>query len=717
MKNHFLSLTLALVMALSLAIPVGAIQIDAENPNDKTGWTVILHTNDVHGAIDGYATVAALKNLYETQGADVLLMDAGDYMQGSPYVSISQGSAAVELMALAGYDLAALGNHEFDYGYENLASLLETAEFPILAANVFYEGQPITAAHTVMETGDLTIGIFGLTTPETASSAHPSKIRGVTFLAREELYTCAQDQVDTLTAQGCDLVICIGHLGIDPPSEPNRSMDLLEHVEGIDIFIDGHSHHTLQDISEAIDGDRVGDAILTSTGTELEYIGVIEISPQGQVDTANLSTESLSPLLSDETVAARTAQIKAEIDADYSTVFAQTQVTLEGERDDIRTRETNLGDLITDAMLWQIGLLDDNADAAIVNSGSIRASIPAGDVTKKDINTVLPFGNTLYMVQVTGAELLEALEASTYCAPESLGCFPQVSGITFTINTGAPFATSGLYPGSTYPQPDEVNRVTIQTVGGRVFDPDEVYTIVTNDFLGAGGDSYYTFGSSPIGYDLGVPLDEVVMDYVTAQLDGVITAEDYGQTQNRIRTISYSDVLAGDWFCVPVTYVTLNGLMQGTGDQFLPNAKLTRAMMATTLYRLAGQPEVTAENPFRDVAVDSWYTDAVLWAAENGVTTGTTADTFSPNAPLTREQMAAFFYRFAQYEGERDMVANGDCLDGTADRDEISGYAEVPMNWAIWQGLLEGYSDNTIRPQDTANRAQIATVLMRYTIQ
>ena len=176
-------------------------------------------------------------------------------------------------------------------------------------------------------------------------------------------------------------------------------------------------------------------------------------------------------------------------------------------------------------------------------------------------------------------------------------------------------------------------------------------------------------------------------------------------------------MLAGDWFCVPVTYVTLNGLMQGTGDQFLPNAKLTRAMMATTLYRLAGQPEVTAENPFRDVAVDSWYTDAVLWAAENGVTTGTTADTFSPNAPLTREQMAAFFYRFAQYEGERDMVANGDCLDGTADRDEISSYAEVPMNWAIWQGLLEGYSDNTIRPQDTANRAQIATVLMRYTIQ
>ena len=155
--------------------------------------------------------------------------------------------------------------------------------------------------------------------------------------------------------------------------------------------------------------------------------------------------------------------------------------------------------------------------------------------------------------------------------------------------------------------------------------------------------------------------------------------------------------------------------MQGTGDKFLPNTKLTRAMMATTLYRLAGEPDVTAENPFGDVAADTWYTDAVLWAAENGITTGTTADTFSPDAPLTREQMATFFYRFAKFEGEQDMVTDKDCLDGAADREQISSYAEVPMNWAIFQGLLEGYSDNTLRPQGTATRAQIATVLMRYT--
>lgn len=717
MKKRFLSLTLALVMALALAIPVGAAEIGAENPEDLTGYTFILHTNDVHGGIDGYAAVSALKEWYQSTGADVYLMDAGDFIQGDPYVNISQGATAVELMGLADYDLATIGNHEFDYGYENLRTLLDSAFFPTLAANVYYEGERIADPNMVIDGETQRIGVFGLVTPETATKAHPSKIQGVTFLAGEELYDCAQAQVDELTADGCDVILCLGHLGIDEASAPNRSIDVLENVEGIDLFIDGHSHSTRGDILAATDNTgMVGDAVLTSTGTKLENVGIIEITPEGDISAINLSTEALAEVLSDEDVALRTAEIKAEIDADYSTVFAATEVTLIGEKSDVRSLETNLGDLITDAMLWQTALLGEPADGAIVNGGSIRATIPAGDVTKKDINTVLPFGNTLYMVQVTGAELLEALEASTYCTPESVGGFPQVSGITFTINTGAPFESAQLYPGSTYGKPDAINRVSIQTVGGELFDPDEIYTIVTNDFLGAGGDTYYAFSASPIGYDLGLPLDEVVMDYVTTELGGVIPAADYGQTQNRIHTISYADVLAGDWYSNAVTYVTLTDLMQGVGEKFLPNTKLTRAMMVTVLYRMAGEPAVTGENPFRDVAQDAYYADAVTWAAANGITTGVTETAFVPDLPMTREQMAAFFYRFAAYEGEKDMVPSGDCLEGCPDRAQISAYAEIPMNWAVWQGLLEGYSDNTIRPQGTATRAQVATVLMRYMV-
>ena len=164
MKKRFLSLTLALVMVLSLAIPAGAVEIGAENPDDLTGYTFILHTNDVHGSIDGYAAVSALKNWYQSTGADVCLMDAGDFSQGDPYVNISQGATAVELMNLARYDLAALGNHEFDYGYETLRSLMDSAFFPFLAANVYYEGNPIASPNMIIHGENHRIGIFGLTT-------------------------------------------------------------------------------------------------------------------------------------------------------------------------------------------------------------------------------------------------------------------------------------------------------------------------------------------------------------------------------------------------------------------------------------------------------------------------------------------------------------------------------------------------------------------------
>ena len=645
--KKFSALFLALVMVLALAIPAGA----TETEQDLTGHIVILHTNDVHGAIGEYAKVAALKQAYQAAGAYVLLADAGDFIQGDPTVSASQGKTAIELMNLAGYDVAAPGNHEFDYGYPNLKTLAGEADFPILAANVRYDNAAALGDQTTFTTTDgKKIGIFGLDTPETATKAHPDKIKGVSFLAAQEMFDCAQAQVDALKADGCDYIICLGHLGIDAESTGNRSIDLLEKVTGIDVFIDGHSHSTLEEIKEATNGTgKVGDTVLTSTGTKLANVGMVDISPDGTISTSSLATSELT-VTPDAKVAARAEEIQKEIDADYGTVFAKTEVALDGEKANVRTGETNLGDLIADAMLWQAGLLDEGVDAAVTNGGGIRASIAAGDITKKDINTVLPFGNTLYVVKVTGAELLEALEASTYCTPEAIGGFPQVAGIEFTVNTGAQFDTKELYPGSTYGKPASINRVMIQTVGGEAFNPEETYTIVTNDFMGAGGDTYYAFKAASSGYDSGVPLDEVVMDYITSELKGVVSKAQYGETDNRIHTISYNDVKAGDWYANAVNYVTLTGLMNGTGDGFSPNLAINRGMMVTVLYRMAGSPEVTAENPFTDVPADTWYTDAVIWASENGITAGTSETTFSPTNSLTREQLATFFYRFADFD-------------------------------------------------------------------
>ena len=651
-RHKLLALALSLALLLSLAVPVCAAETTTSTTKDLTGHIVILHTNDVHGGIAGYAKLAAAKESYTASGAYTLLVDAGDYIQGDPTVSASQGKTAIELMNSTGYDAATVGNHEFDYGYANLKTISAQANFPILAANVQYNGATAFDSHTIFTAANgKKIGVFGLETPETATKAHPAKIQGVTFVGGQDMMKLAQTEVDTLKAAGCDYVICLGHLGIDAESTGNRSIDVLNAVTGIDVFIDGHSHSTLDQIKAATNGTgKVGNAYLTSTGTKLANVGVVDIAPDGTITTSNVPLDTLTAENAD--TAAVIQRIQQQIDADYGAVFAQSEVQLNGEKAQVRTGETNLGDLITDAMLWQAGTLGEKVDAAVNNGGGIRASLSVGGLTKKDINTVLPFGNTLYLVKLTGAQLLEALEASTCSLPESIGAFPQVSGIEYTVNTGAKFSSTENYPGSTYGKPNAVNRVTIQSVGGAAFDPAETYTIVTNDFLGAGGDTYYTFKSSPVGYDTGVPLDEVLMDYITAQCKGTITKAAYGQTAGRIHMISYDDVKAGDAGANDIIGVTLAGWMNGTGTGFSSNASLDRAMMVTILYRLAGSPAVSSTMPFTDVPAGSWYYNAVLWASQKDITLGTSAATFSPNALLTPDQLGTLLQRFTGKEAQ-----------------------------------------------------------------
>ena len=537
MKKKLLSLLLAVAMVVTLAA-CGEKKPTPGKDATATEPVVILHTNDVHGAIENYAKVAVLASQYESEGAYVLILDAGDFSQGTSYVSLSEGAAAIELMNMAGYDAAALGNHEFDYGFEALKKNMESAGFPVLAANVKYNGELAFDDAAVFTTpGGTKIGVFGLDTPETATKAHPGKIAGVTFASGEEMYQIAQDMATMLREdEGCNYVICIGHLGIDDETAAtaNRSIDLLGKVTGIDVFIDGHSHSTEEEIAEKTNADRkVGDTVITSTGTKLENIGVVTIK-DSTITTECVPTEGIE-VPADNEIAARAAAIIAEVDAEYGTVFAKTEVTLNGEKDPgNRTQETNLGDLITDALVWKATEAGESVDAAITNGGGIRATIEAGDITKKDINTVLPFGNTLSIIKITGAELLEVLEASTFCTPEAIGGFPQVSGIVFTVDTSKSYDQGDEYPGTTYFAPKSINRVTIQSVGGKDFDPAATYTIATNDFMASGGDTYYRFVNATANYDLGIAMDEVVMEYITTVLNGTVTADKYGEPTGRI---------------------------------------------------------------------------------------------------------------------------------------------------------------------------------------
>ncbi len=524
--KKFLSLLLALAMMFSLSVTASA----AEEGESLEGSIVILHTNDVHGGIAGYAKAAALKAEYQAKGAYTLLLDAGDYIQGDPTVSVSQGKTAIELMNLAGYDAATIGNHEFDYGYANFKEITKDAKFPVVAANVLVNGKAENSHVIFGEEGGKKIGVFGLSTPETATKAHPAKIQGVTFPAGKDMFAIAQAEVKALEDEGCDYIVCLGHLGIDDESKGNRSIDLMDAVEGIDLFIDGHSHSTLEEVKEA-----AGDKPITSTGTKLANIGVVTISAEGEISMESVSAEGLAE---DKAIAARAAAIQKQIDDDYGAAFAKTEVLLNGDKaPGNRTEETNLGDLITDALVWGAEKNGESVDAAVTNGGGIRAPIAAGDITKKDVNTVLPFGNTLSIVKVTGAELLEALEASTFSTPEAIGGFPQVSGIEFTVDTAKEFDAGDLYPGSTYHKPASINRVAIASVGGKDFDEKATYSIATNDFMAAGGDTYYAFASAKTNYDLGLPMDEVLMDYIKEELGGAVTAEAYGEPAGRITVL------------------------------------------------------------------------------------------------------------------------------------------------------------------------------------
>ena len=502
------------------------------------GTIIVLHTNDVHGGIAGYAKVAALKKSYEEKGAYVLLVDAGDHIQGDPTVSVSQGATAVELMNLVGYDVSALGNHEFDYGYENLKKLSESAEYPIVAANVLYNGKVAFKDHVTFTTEDgVKIGVFGLDTPETATKAHPAKIKGVTFLAAKEMFDCAKKQVEALEADKCDYIICLGHLGIDDESAGNRSIDLLKEVTGIDLFIDGHSHSTLEAVKEATGGTgKVGDTYLTSTGTKLANVGRV-ILDGDTITIDSVSTEDIEAS-EDSDVAKRAKAIADEIEAEYGATFAASKVDLNGDRDPgNRTEETNLGDLITDAMVWLVtkdgGLeVDDDHVVAMTNGGGIRAPIAKGDISKNDVNTVLPFGNTVAVVYVTGEQLLEVLEASTYCTPTAVGGFPQIAGMSITVDTTKEFDQGELYPDTTYYAPASINRVSVESVNGKDFSLTDTYAVISNDFCAAGGDTYYAFSTATV-VDTGVALDVALMQFITDELNGTIS-EAYAEPAGRI---------------------------------------------------------------------------------------------------------------------------------------------------------------------------------------
>ncbi len=690
--RKFLSVLLAMAMVLSLTVTSFAADTAADAKAEMAGKTVILHTNDVHGAVEGYAYIAQLKADYEAKGAEVILVDAGDFSQGTTYVSSTKGADAVTMMNAAGYDVVTLGNHEFDYGYAQLKENMSKAKFKVVCADVFNEdGTPIfDASYTYTTKSGVKVGFFGMETPETQTKANPALIKGLTFATGDAFTKAAADQVAAL--KDADVVICLAHLGVDGESKPYRSADLYAAVKGIDFIVDGHSHTVMTK------GEK-GEPI-QSTGTAFANIGVIVIDDASKKIESNSLYEIKEDTAKDATVAAAAKTIVDRVDKEYGVVFAKSEVTLNGAKapNGNRDSETNNGDLITDAMLWKVmqnkeGLtVDADHVVAITNGGGIRAAIKPGDVTKKDINTVLPFGNTVAVIYVTGAELLEALEASTYSLP--VGGFPQVAGINFTLSTAVAYdANAETYPASTYYGPKSINRVVINSINGKEFKADDTYAVVTNNFVAGGGDTYYAFAAASAQFDTGIPLDEAVMEYVTTELKGVIGAQ-YAAPQGRILLNPFKDVKVSSWFGKYVIDLYNDGIINGTSaTTYAPNDTLTWAAALKLL--LVSNGDLKAA----DATGADWSKNVIAKAAELGLVA---ADLDGAKAISRLEfcQVAAKLNKLAESKTESKFT---DCTDG---------YVMALVDAKVINGMTE----TTFEPATSLTRAQIAKIIYQLNL-
>ena len=523
MKKGFKLLSVAIVFALVLSMMSGvfaAVTLPGED-DDLSGQLVVLHTNDSHGRIKedgtsmGMSAVKYLADRYENAGASVLILDAGDTLHGLPIVTASRGESAVDVMNAVGYSAMAPGNHDFNYGYEHILELEEEMNFPVLAANVTYEadGSLVFGDHIVITCGEYTIGVFGMATPETVTKTNPNNVVGLDF-NEDNLAGIAQAQCDELKELGCDIIICLAHLGDDVSSTPYRSTDVLEQVTDIDLWVDGHSHSVLNDDGEA---HLVNGTLVASTGEYTKNIGVVTYDgaefDAGLVHYADLCNtyEQDGEIITefygyDPEITALVQNYYDEMMEFYSEVVGQTDVLLNGTREFVRTQETNLGDLAADAILAAAP----NADFALTNGGGIRANVEIGDITRYDLFTVFPFGNMVATVELTGAQIVYILEAATHACPGIDGAFPQVSGITFEIHTYIEY--EGEYANPTNPG----SRIQNVCINGEPIDLDATYVMATNDFLAAGGDTYAILAENfeNSGILIGINLEDALINYI-----------------------------------------------------------------------------------------------------------------------------------------------------------------------------------------------------------
>jgi 5'-nucleotidase/UDP-sugar diphosphatase len=498
MKKRILSLFLVAIMVLSslnMAFATTSIPISA--PLDVKKITII-HTNDTHARVAngngsiGMAKIATIIKQAKEKNPNTLVFDAGDTLHGMPIINISKGENAIKILDATGYDLMTIGNHDFNYGQERLKELKGMLKFNMLSANILdSNGKPIFTPYEIKEIDGVKIAIFGLTTPETAYKTSPSNVKGITFADPIEI---SKKMVAELKDKA-DIIIALAHIGLDQSSVVT-SKAIAEQVNGIDLIIDGHSHTVLKE------GLTINNTLIAQTGEYDKNIGFVELEiANGKIvkKEARLMSEADTKEISpDEKVEKLIAQINEENKPALSKVVAKTDIFLDGARENVRAKETNLGNLSADAVRFA-----SKADIGFVNGGNIRISINPGDVTFGDTSSLFPFGNTIKVIEMTAADIKKALENSVSGYPATFGGFLQVSGLTFKFSKDKEVGS----------------RVYELKIGGKLISTTEdwakKYTVAVNDFLAIGGDNYTVMIGKPVVAEIGT-YEEIFAAYLNS---------------------------------------------------------------------------------------------------------------------------------------------------------------------------------------------------------
>ncbi|WP_420327829.1 bifunctional metallophosphatase/5'-nucleotidase [Mameliella sp.] len=477
----------------------------------------IVHINDLHSRIEpinkydstcgaednaegkcfgGYARVATkIAELREQlDGENLLVLDAGDQYQGSLMYTTYKGDVEIEMMNKIGFDAMAVGNHEFDDGPEGLLKLIDGVTFPVISGNLDVSQSNVLAGkvanHVVLEVGGERIAIISALATDTSETSSP----GDAVIFQDEIDSLQAD-IDALEVDGVDKIIALTHVGV------RKDMEIAESVTGLDAVVGGHSH-TL--FSNSDDGamaypTMVGNVPVVQAYAYSKYVGHLKLTfdDAGKVVSAEGDTILLdASVAEDPEIVDRVAELAGPIEEMKTRVVAEAAEPIEGNRDVCRAMECSMGNLVADAMLDRVK--DQGIDVAIANSGGLRASIDAGEVTMGEVLTVLPFQNTLSTFQITGATLVEALENGVSQIEDGAGRFPQVAGMTFTVDPSAE-------PGS---------RISDVMVGGAPVEMDKVYGAVSNNYVRNGGDGYAMFKDAENAYDYGPDLADVTAEYL-----------------------------------------------------------------------------------------------------------------------------------------------------------------------------------------------------------